>query len=155
MALNVPLGLIVSIVNGCVNVLSAAVILAHALGSNNVLGSFTASCHVPNSSVNYIVWLLLSVLVTMYGDYLSKKFALSPSWRYVVIISIVYAIGTLFWLPAILQKNELSIVGAMWAVMLYVGIVSIGLIIFKETVSSFGILGIILGLISIIFLSLA
>ncbi len=107
------------------------------------------------SSVNYIVWLLLSVLVTMYGDYLSKKFALSPSWRYVVIISIVYAIGTLFWLPAILQKNELSIVGAMWAVMLYVGIVSIGLIIFKETVSSFGILGIILGLISIIFLSLA
>jgi multidrug transporter EmrE-like cation transporter len=107
------------------------------------------------SSINYIVWLILSVLATLYGDYLSKKFALSPSWRYVVIITIVYSVGTILWLPAILQENELSVVGTMWAVMLYIGIAFVGLFIFKESINIYGVLGIILGLASIVLLTLA
>lgn len=97
----------------------------------------------------------MSVLFTIYGDYLSKKFAINPSWKYVVVISLFYAIGAALWLPAILQKNELSVVGAMWAVLLYVGVIALGLLVFKEPTSALGIWGMILGLISIVLLALA
>ncbi len=59
-------------------------------------------------SIPAIIWLIASALFFAFGEFLSKKFALAPSFHYIVIIVVIYAFGTLAWLPAILQKNQLS-----------------------------------------------
>ena len=102
-----------------------------------------------------IIWLIVSALFFAFGEFLSKKFALNPSLMYVLIIVAVYALGTLAWLPAILQKNQLSIVGAIWSVLSLLATVLIGILIFHEQLSFIGILGIIFAFIAVVLLSLA
>ena len=103
----------------------------------------------------YIAWLVLSALFFAFGEYLSKKFALAPSFSYVALIVGIYALGTLAWLPAILQKNQLSIVGAIWSIMSLVATVLIGVIIFGEHLNALAITGLVLGFLAILLLSLA
>ena len=106
-------------------------------------------------SINYIFWLVLSALFFAVGEFLSKKFALTPKLIFVILILLAYSLGTLAWLPAILQKNQLSIVGVMWSVLSLLITALIGTIIFGEKLNFFGILGIIFAIISVILLSLA
>ncbi len=106
-------------------------------------------------SINYIVWLVISALFFAVGDFFSKKFALSPKITYIVFVLLAYSICSLTWLPAILQKNQLSIVGTIWSVMSLVATIAIGVIIFGEKLSTLGIIGIAVALVSIILLSLA
>ena len=106
-------------------------------------------------SVNYIVWLILSALFFAVGEFLSKKFALSPKFSFVILILVAYILGTLAWLPAILQKNQLSIVGVIWSVLSLLATVSIGVLIFHEKLSTVGIAGIFAAVIAIVLLSIA
>jgi len=105
-------------------------------------------------SVNYIFWLIASAIFFAAGEFLSKKFALSPKLFYIVFILIAYCVAELLWLPAILQKNQLSVVGTMWSVMGLLATILIGLLVFKEKLSLVGSLGIIFAFISIVLLSL-
>jgi multidrug transporter EmrE-like cation transporter len=102
-----------------------------------------------------IAWLVLSAMFFAFGEFLSKKFALAPSGFYVISIIFVYSLGTLAWLPAILQKNQLSIVGAIWSVLSLAATVLIGVLVFGEKLSFVGIAGIVLGAIAIALLSFA
>jgi ABC-type polysaccharide/polyol phosphate export permease len=61
----------------------------------------------------------------------------------------------LLWLPAILQKNQLSVVGVMWSVLSLLITILIGTIIFRETLNLFSALGIIFAIVATILLSLA
>lgn len=102
-----------------------------------------------------MVWLVGSALCFAFGEYLSKRFALAPSVPGVLLVLVAYNLGTLAWLPAILQKNQLSIVGAIWSVMSLLATVSIGVLIFHEFLTTVSILGILFGVLSVALLSLA
>ncbi|HEY4516378.1 MAG TPA: hypothetical protein VJG64_00335 [Candidatus Paceibacterota bacterium] len=106
-------------------------------------------------SIPYIVWLIISAVLFAGVEYFSKKFALSPSWTYIALLFAVDILAVLAWLPAILQKNQLSIVGAMWAVLSLAATVLIGTVIFKEALSTVGIIGLVFALISVVLLSIA
>ena len=106
-------------------------------------------------SINYLIWLVLSGVFFAAGEFFSKKFALSPRWLMVVYILLMYILGTLAWLPAILQKNQLSIVGAIWSVMSLLATVLIGVLIFGEKLNTIGIIGIITAVVAIVLLSLS
>ncbi len=105
-------------------------------------------------SINYIIWLIVSALFFAVGEFLSKKFALNPKLIYVILILTTYSIGTLAWLPAILQKNSLSIAGTIWSVLSLFATVLIGVLIFGEKLSVLGIIGVIMAVIAIILLSI-
>jgi multidrug transporter EmrE-like cation transporter len=105
-------------------------------------------------SINYIIWLIVSAIFFAVGEFLSKKFALSPKFLYVILILIIYSFGVLAWLPAILQKNSLSIVGTMWSVLSLLTTILIGILIFKEKLSIAGIAGMVMAIIAIILLSI-
>lgn len=105
------------------------------------------------SSINYIIWLILSALFFAIGEFLSKKFALNPKLGYVISIIIIYSFGVLAWLPAILQKNQLSIVGTMWSVLSLLTTILIGVLIFNERLNIAGIAGIIFAFVAIVLLS--
>ena len=93
------------------------------------------------NNIHYIVWLVVSAVFFAAGEFLSKKFALSPKLSTVIYILLAYSIGVLAWLPAILQKNQLNC-GTFWAVKFaYHNI--IGLVIFEKLNLS-GAIGIIL-----------
>jgi multidrug transporter EmrE-like cation transporter len=105
-------------------------------------------------SINYIYWLVLSALFFAVGEFFSKKFALGPRFALVLLILLAYILGTLAWLPAILQKNSLSIAGTIWSVMSLFATVLIGVLVFEERLNFIGILGMILAVISIVLLSI-
>lgn len=105
------------------------------------------------TSINYFVWLLLSALFFAIGEFLSKKFALQPKLFYVILMLITYSLGVLAWLPAILQKNQLSVVGTIWSVLSLITTILIGVIIFSEKLNLTSIVGIIFAFIAIILLS--
>ncbi len=102
-----------------------------------------------------LVWLIISGIFFAIGEFLSKKFSITPSWPYVALIIFIYALGTLSWLPAILQKNQLSITGTIWSVIGLLMTIFIGVIIFGEKLNALSIAGIIFAIISIILLSIA
>jgi len=106
-------------------------------------------------SINYIIWLIVSALFFAVGEFLSKKFALNPSLVLVIMIIVVYSVSVLLWLPAILQKNQLSVVGVMWSVLSLLITILIGVIIFGEKLNLLSTLGIIFAIISTILLSLS
>ncbi len=103
--------------------------------------------------LHYMIWLLISAIFFAIGEFLSKKFATEPKINTIFTILFVYSIGTLAWLPAIMQKNQLSIVGVIWSVLSLLITVLIGIIIFHEKIGIMGLIGIITAIISIIFLT--
>ena len=105
-------------------------------------------------SINYIFWLILSALFFAVGEFLSKKFALGPRLIYVILMLVTYSFGVLAWLPAILQRNSLSIVGTMWSVLSLLTTIAIGVLLFGEKVNALGIAGMIMAIVSIILLSM-
>jgi uncharacterized membrane protein len=108
-----------------------------------------------SNSIPYIGWLLFYLLFFTFGEYFSKKLALNPQWTYLVWAEITYIIGGLFWLPAIIQKNSISILSTILTVMSLVMALFIGVIIFKEQLTIIGIIGIVLAFLSVVCLTLA
>ena len=105
------------------------------------------------SWIHYIIWLIISALFFAGGEFLSKKFALNPKPAYIIYILIFYSLGVLAWLPAILQKNQLSIVGTIWSVLSLLTTILIGVLLFNEKINATGALGIFFALMAIILLS--
>ncbi len=105
--------------------------------------------------IPYFFWLVLSALSFAVGEYFSKKFGLEPGWMLFACVMGSYMLGTVLWLPAIVQNNQLSIVGAMWSVMSLLATVFIGTYLFGETLNAFAVAGIALGLLAVFLLSLA
>ena len=104
-------------------------------------------------SIPALAWLLLSVVFFAAGEYFSKKFALGPSLKFVALILSAYILGTLAWLPSILQKNQLSVSGTVWSVLSVLATIGIGLLIFKERLDVLQIIGLILAIVALALLS--
>ncbi len=106
-------------------------------------------------SINYFVWLLISAVFFAAGEFLSKKFALQPKFVFIFWVLVVDGIGTLAWLPAILAKQQLSIVGSLWSVLSLLLTVMIGLLVFHEKLSGLGAAGIVAAFVAVFLLSLS
>ena len=59
-------------------------------------------------------WMLCSIGAYSLGEYYSKKVALHFSWWYVVFILLAYIGSGAFWIPAIIQRNGLIVLGLIW-----------------------------------------
>jgi hypothetical protein len=105
-------------------------------------------------SINYFFWLIISALFFAVGEFLSKKFALEPHGSIVVWLVIIDVFSVLTWLPAILQKNQLSIVGTIWSVLSLLLTVLIGIIIFGEKLDYLSIAGIFTAVVAIVLLTI-
>ena len=106
-------------------------------------------------SFNYIFWLIVSTLFFAAGEFLSKKFAMGPRSSILILLIFVDVLSLLTWLPAIMQKNQLSIVGTIWSVLSLALTVSIGMVVFGEKLNVYGIVGIITAIIAIVLLTIS
>lgn len=98
------------------------------------------------------VWLVISAVWFTAGEYASKKWGMAPSWRFAVLVVGVYAIGTLAWLPALLHKNQIALMGTLWLVLATVATVSVGVFIFHEQLSALQWVGVGLALVALTLL---
>ena len=102
--------------------------------------------------IHYMVWMGLSCSALIYGEYLSKLYANNPSWRLMIGATLVYGLCGLLWLPALTQRNQLVIMGAVWDIMGVIGVLFLGLVVFKEQLSPTNYAGVGLGVISLVLL---
>lgn len=83
-----------------------------------------------------LVWLVVSALFFAAGEYYSKRWALVPGWGLAGTVVLMYVLGVITWLPALLQKNQLAVLGTIWLLLGCLVTVAIGTLIFDETLNS-------------------
>lgn len=87
------------------------------------------------------------------GDYFAKYWSINQKTIFFIISFSVYAIAGIFYIPTLLREG-LVITSIIWSVLCAAGFIVVGLLIFKESLSVFQTIGIVLGVLSIIILSL-
>lgn len=100
-----------------------------------------------------VVWLLLSAGFFAGGEYLSKQWASSPTLTSTIMVVAVYALGTLAWLPAMLHRNELAVMGTAWLLLATAATSIIGVFVFGETLTSIQWAGIALAFVALTLLA--
>jgi drug/metabolite transporter (DMT)-like permease len=98
-------------------------------------------------------WLTLSAAFFAVGEYFSKKFAIRPDGRGLLLVCVAYLLGTLAWLPAIVRTNQLASTGTGWLLLSVIATLGIGLGIFHEKLNSFQIAGVVLAAIALVLLN--
>jgi len=96
-----------------------------------------------------LVWLVISALFFAVGEYLSKRWGMNPSFNFAVIVVLIYALGTFAWLPALLHKNQLAIMGTAWLLLAVMATVCVGVFVFHEKITNLQIIGVILAIIAL------
>jgi len=99
-----------------------------------------------------IVWLLISVIFYGFGEYFSKVWAIKPSLSTTLFLIIFSIISLLTWLPALLHRNQISIMGTIWLLLATMATVFVGVVIFHEKITSIEWAGIIMALTALAFL---
>ena len=103
--------------------------------------------------LHYMVWLGISCCFFTAGEILSKLLANSFSRWLVVAVCLSSVLWSLTWLPAIMQKNQLAVVGTTWSVLSLVTTVLIGTVIFNECLCRDKVIGIALAAIAVYLLA--
>lgn len=70
------------------------------------------------------------------------------------LIIVVDVISVTTWLPAIFEKNQLSITGVIWSLASIMATIMVGMIVFGEEMTLIQLLGCIAAVVSITLLSL-
>lgn len=104
------------------------------------------------TTIPAIIWFLLSAIFFAAGEYLSKTWGNKPGVGLAFIVVAVYAMETLAWLPALLHKNQIAIMGTAWLVMALIATVSVGVFVFHEKITIFQWLGMVLALAALILI---
>jgi len=105
-------------------------------------------------SIPAIVWLLISALFFAAGEFLSKIWGQNPSIRLTILVVLVYSLGAITWLPALLHKNQLSVMGMLWLLLGVIATVLIGVFIFHEHLNNYQIIGIVLAILAMILINI-
>lgn len=100
----------------------------------------------------WIFPLLLLILFEIIADIFSKQWALSGSWIMWAGAVIGYIIANVFWLFAIRSGSELARGALMFTVGAAIVAVLLGVFIYKEELSAYQLIGMGLGIISLIFI---
>lgn len=96
-----------------------------------------------------LAWLTLSTIFFAIGEYMSKKWGMNPSWLFAIEIGLVYGFGSMLWLPALLHKNQLAVVGTFYALMSVVTTIAIGIFVFREAITVTQSIGLLLAFIAL------
>ncbi len=100
----------------------------------------------------WILPLLLLILFELIADIFSKQWALSGSWLMWIGAIAGYIIANVFWLFAIRDGSGLARGAIIFSVGSAIGAVLLGVILYKEVLAPIQIIGIGVGIISLILI---
>lgn len=99
------------------------------------------------------IWLGISAILFAAGEYLSKSWVNSPSTGRFLLTTAAWTLSGIVWLPALLHRNELSVMGTAYLVLGTIGTVLIGICFYQEPITAQRICGISLAIVGMILLS--
>jgi multidrug transporter EmrE-like cation transporter len=113
-----------------------------------------------NQIFNYVsqvvpTWVLLLLVAgcIVVGDTIIKYWTGNQKDWMVVIVFIFYTLSGLLYFPTLLNEN-LTTATVIWSILSLVGSVLVGLLVFRETVSTIQGIGIMLGILSVILIKI-
>jgi multidrug transporter EmrE-like cation transporter len=100
------------------------------------------------------IWFLLPLVIfELVADILAKQFAISGSFLLAVGAIACFVVANVSWLMSLRAGAELSKGIVIFAVLTSIGAVLIGLLFYHEELSTYGLLGLAVGILAIALLS--
>jgi multidrug transporter EmrE-like cation transporter len=98
-------------------------------------------------------WFVFSGLLFAFGEYMSKRWALTDNIWYLCWMSWAYGASGLAWAPIIKARTNLAQMGTVWALVALACTVGIGVFMFKEKLSWGQWSGIVLAGVAVVLIS--
>ena len=102
--------------------------------------------------MNWVIGLSILAVFELIADYLAKEWSLNGVGWYAAGAFIAYSLANVFWLFALNSGSGLTRGAIIFSVSSAVLAVLLGVFLFKESLSYTQVIGVILGLISLIFI---
>ena len=101
------------------------------------------------------VWALLcfAAISVVAGDVLAKYWSTNVKPIFYFAALIAYAFSGFFYIPTLLREG-LVITSVIWSILSIIGFLVVGIVLFKETLTSLQVVGVILGVIALVILTL-
>jgi multidrug transporter EmrE-like cation transporter len=118
------------------------------------IGSFSLGFDLAFRSSNDLI--LMAAVSVIVGDYAAKAWSFSHGQRewYLLLAFAGYFFSGFFYVPSLLREG-LIITSVLWVLLSAVRFLVIGIVIFKETLSLTQTVGVILGIISVLLLTIS
>ena len=97
---------------------------------------------------------LLGMLAYAAGEYLSKRYAMQPTWKLYVFSIIAYVFTTFAWMPLILRTNTLAVTSTVWNIGYFIVSIALGILVFGEKMSPTQIAGLVFAAVAVVLLSI-
>jgi multidrug transporter EmrE-like cation transporter len=101
-----------------------------------------------------IVLLIISATGVILGDFFAKYWSLHQRTIFYIIAIVGYLCSSIFYIPTLLRQG-LVVTSIIWSLISIVGFLFIGLVVFKEPLTTLQIVGVAFGVISLVILALA
>lgn len=105
------------------------------------------------AKIPWPILLILSSTGVALGDFYGKYWSINQKGGFYALAMFGYFLSGFFYLPTLLGKG-LVITSLIWSILSIIFFLFIGLVIFKETLTTIQIVGVFLGVVSLIVLSL-
>ncbi len=102
----------------------------------------------------WLWFILLLVAFELVADILAKQFGITGKILFGVLSILGYVLANLAWLLSLRSGAELSKGSIIFSALSGVGAVLLGLLVYHEKVNTYQVIGVILGIAAIIFLSI-
>lgn len=102
--------------------------------------------------VPVLVLLIFSACGVVVGDFFAKYWSIHQRTAFFVLALIGYLISSLFYIPTLLREG-LVVTSVIWSLLSIMGFLFIGLAVFKEQLTLSQIVGVALGVVALVILS--
>ena len=99
-----------------------------------------------------VIIVTISMMFYAIAEYCSKLYANTVNLRYAAYALVAYNILSIAWFISLRMKNNLTILATMWNMLYLIISIFIGLVLFKEQITTTNWIGIGLALLAIVFL---
>src|SRR5258708_1160457 len=100
-----------------------------------------------------LVLVVLAALSVIVGDYAAKTWSVTQSGFYLFLAFTAYFLSAFFYTPSLLREG-LIINSVLWGLISTIGLLVIGLLVFREQLSWVQLVAVILGTISVLILTI-
>ena len=100
-----------------------------------------------------ILLIILSAASVTAGDFFAKYWSINTRSVFYVLAIMGYVGSSIFYIPTLLREG-LIITSVLWSLLSIIGFLVVGILIFKETLTNLEIIGVMLGIASLVILSL-
>jgi multidrug transporter EmrE-like cation transporter len=110
--------------------------------------------HVFTSIPKWLYFLIVLVLFELVADILAKQFAMSGRYSFAILSTVGFIAANIAWLISLRVGAELGKGAVLFSALSAIGAVMVATFLYHEKVTSYRVIGLILGIAAIIFLSI-